>query len=71
MTLRSYPGNDPHGRHWQLPAIGLALLVITATLGKAVKALPRIDATSGARYGLIARKDWLFKQLQHYIKVHP
>ncbi len=32
MTLRSYPGNDPHGRHWQLPAIGLALLVITATL---------------------------------------
>ena len=33
MTLRSYPGNDPHGRHWQLPAIGLALLVITATLG--------------------------------------
>jgi hypothetical protein len=36
-----------------------------------VEALPRIDATSDARYGLIARKDWLFKQLQHYIKVHP
>lgn len=32
MTLRSYPGNDPHGRRWQLLAIGLALLVITATL---------------------------------------
>jgi len=33
MTLRSYPGNDRYSRRWQLPAIGFALLVITATLG--------------------------------------
>ena len=33
MTLRSYSGNDPHVRRWQPLAIGLALLVITATLG--------------------------------------
>jgi murein DD-endopeptidase MepM/ murein hydrolase activator NlpD len=32
MTLHSYPGNDPHGRRWQLPAIGLAVLVIAAAL---------------------------------------
>jgi hypothetical protein len=36
-----------------------------------VEALPEIDATSDARYGVIARKDWIFKQLQHYIKVQP
>jgi hypothetical protein len=39
--------------------------------GKAVEALPRIDAPSVARYGVNARKYWIFKQLQHYIKVHP
>jgi cell envelope opacity-associated protein A len=33
MTLRSYSGTDRHGRRWQLLAIGLAVLVTTATLG--------------------------------------
>jgi hypothetical protein len=36
-----------------------------------MKALPAIDAPSHPGYGVEARKDWIFKQLQHYIKVHP
>jgi hypothetical protein len=39
--------------------------------GMRVKACHTIDDRSPAGYGVIARKDWIFNQLQHYIKAHP
>lgn len=39
--------------------------------GPTVKRLPKIDLLYRTGYGLIARKERIFKQLQHYIKVHP
>jgi len=30
-----------------------------------------IDRQVSADYGVNARKDWIFNQLEHYIKVHP
>ncbi len=58
MTLRSYPGNDRHGRRWQLLTIGFAALIITAALGlssRGTGAAP-VDGKRGVARSLAARE---------------
>ena len=58
MTLRSYPGDDRHGRRWQLLAAGLAVLGVTVTLGlssQGTGAAP-VDGNRGFAQSLAARE---------------